>query len=1185
MVASLVNLKNAAQASTYYERDNYYSHGQGPSQWWGKAAEKLGLEGLVDRDTFDDLLHGKMPDGTELPGGHKGKRLPGYDMTFSAPKSVSLMAFIGDDDRIVEAHRKAVSTALGWLQETSSTARTTENDRTRTKVTGNLLVARFDHDTSRELDPQLHTHSVILNVTQREDGQWRAVANQKIYDNKMASGAIYRAELAGHLRGLGYEIDLTHSDGRFEIAGFSREQIEHFSQRRGQILEALDEKGFSSAKAAAVASLDTRKAKKDVDRSLLENQWKARASEVGLDLEIPRSPDLASAAQRSFDKALQIAKLSADHFSERASVFSMEDMVRFGMEKGTGSTNLRSFNLAMERMRESGELIDAGNGRVTTMRAVALEKEILASADRGKDRHRSVLERHELFQELEGSSLTSDQKEAIETITCSRDSVVGVQGFAGTGKTTMLAAFKELSEASGYEVRGFSNTASAANNLQQESGIKSETLASHLLGSYRPYLEDGQKPQIWVVDEASMMGTGQAARLLKFAQKANARVVLVGDKRQLPSIEAGKPFAMLMERGGMEVATMSTIIRQKDPTLKSAVELTIKGREKMALNKLNGSIHKVEGREDRLQAVADEYLSRSINMEKPPIVVTGTNQDRQDLNERIRFGLREKGVLTGEKVEAEVLVSKQLTKAERRNASSYQRGDVVRFGRRYKGFGVEKGEYAVVAGMNKETYSVTLEKNGGSTVEWEPWRRSKVEVFDKAGRNLQVGDDIRWTRNDRDLGRRNGEVAQVASVDSESLTAQVRTARGIQILDLERQQHWEHGYASTVHAAQGRTTDEVLIHLDTKQKNVVGHESWYVAISRARHSAQVFTDNPERLPDAIKKSMAQESALEALEKKWGVGERDAGQKDMARDWRRAVEDGRDFDDRLGKGQEVDHVRAGQQTNDIGSGVDRQDSRRAADGREVAQGPGRSPVERGDGLEAGRAIGDAPGQDRGRDRAASAEGAALPAAGTEGRDIGGQAGGRVLEARRAAGQEKAGLGRLEEIWVVDAGRGASRGDPGSGLPGEDLRPDRGEVDQVREERRAGLEAGRPGVSRNAGRDFHERHPAQDRGAAAPAAGRAAEGKEKEKAGTLEQRMQREASTLDKDFDFDKLVAQAREESRDLQLEQEMQKEASTLDKDFDFDKLVSEARDLAEGKDKAQDKDLDKYPGRVFVLER
>ena len=899
---SIANLKDPGQAATYYERDDYYTSRQCPSSWWGKGAEQLGLRGVVSREVFSEVLKGILPDGSVLPDSNAGERRPGLDLTFSAPKSVSLMALVAGDRRIIKAHREAVSTALDWLEKTSSRARITESNVTKTVGTGNLLVARFDHDTSRELDPQLHTHAVVLNATKREDGVWRALSNEELFRNKMTAGAIYRAELALRLKSLGYAIENTHADGRFEIADVPGRLIDEFSTRRAQIEKALEEKGFSGSKAAEVAAKDTRAAKKDVDRTKLLDSWKERVKELGLELCPQRTGKRARAKSAEKVMSDRTIRLAIEHFSERSSVFRREELVGFGLERGIGNIGLSSCEAAVDRMVKSGQLIETSKGVYTTEHALSLERKILELAQNGVGIFKPVLEPGELTAKLEGWGLKTDQKEAAEKILGSCDRVVCIQGYAGTGKTRMLRTVRELAEEAGFSVSGFSNTASATNLLQSDSGIKSQTLAM-LLSSGRVLSDTGiipgpselsrlqqgvedpalivgktpgagtsagrkaadrssEKPKLWIVDEASMMGTRQAADLLTLAQRENARVVLVGDRAQLPSIEAGKPFALLMDRA-TQAATMSEIIRQKNPAIKKAVEQTICGDHKGSLRTIKSSICEIEDRDMRLRLVANRYLQS----QQRPLVITGTNADRRAINELVRAGLTARGELVGQGYSAEILVPSGATEAQLKDARTYQVGDYVRFGRAYRTLGVEKGEYVKVTGVQPDKNQVVLETSAGRTITWQPEKHTKVELFSQEFRELKEGDIIRWTRNDRKEGRRNGELARVVALEAEKGLATVQAADGQhQTLDLTRQKHWEHGYASTIYSAQGKTAGQVVIHLDTRQRGVMGKEAWYVAISRARDSLEVFTDDLWRLPEAIVQELGQKSAIEELEK-------------------------------------------------------------------------------------------------------------------------------------------------------------------------------------------------------------------------------------------------------------------------------------------------------------------------------
>ena len=298
MVASIGVVASASQGVSYYERDGYYA-GDDPlhreaSAWAGKGAEALTLSGPVDPKTFAEVLEGHVPDGS----GHRlGKRTknggihhrPGRDLTLSAPKSVSLAALVGDDLRVVKAHDNAVRRTLDWVEKNVIQTRVMDPEtKQMIRVQGQKMVAAsFRHDTSRNLDPQLHTHAVIANMVKGEDGKWRTIANEKLYRSKMLIGAIYRNDLAAGLKTLGYGIRKTHADGRFEIEGVSRDVIESFSTRRTAIKAAVHERGLGKTgdnpMVAARAALMTRAHKRDVDRETLRETWKDQAADLGFD--------------------------------------------------------------------------------------------------------------------------------------------------------------------------------------------------------------------------------------------------------------------------------------------------------------------------------------------------------------------------------------------------------------------------------------------------------------------------------------------------------------------------------------------------------------------------------------------------------------------------------------------------------------------------------------------------------------------------------------------------------------------------------------------------------------------------------------------------------------------------------------------------------------------------------------
>lgn len=379
---SMRNLTTAAQAAAYFARDDYYIVGEQhePSMWWGRGAQALGLEGAVDRAIFEKALAGELPTGGRLFRRADEQRRPGFDLTFSAPKSVSLLGLVYRDPAVVEAHEAAISRALGWLEKQAVESRITFAGKATREATQNLLVARFCHDTSRDLDPQLHTHCVVINGTQCSDGAWRAIANERFYTAKMVAGMIYRAELARSLEGLGYAIERTHTDGRFEVKGFDAAQLEQFSKRRATIEQALETRALTGAVASERVALRTRKAKREIDRSQLSTMWQEEARAVGLQIPTPvpcgTSPDLRrEAAQKAVGAAIA-------HLAERDAAFLANRLLARALAEGLGRVSLSDVQRAIVARAKSGELLPAEleqhsrEAAYTTRESLQLEKAI-----------------------------------------------------------------------------------------------------------------------------------------------------------------------------------------------------------------------------------------------------------------------------------------------------------------------------------------------------------------------------------------------------------------------------------------------------------------------------------------------------------------------------------------------------------------------------------------------------------------------------------------------------------------------------------------------------------------------------------------------------------------------------------------------------------------------------------------
>ena len=895
MVASVSALTSTAQASSYYEADDYYAEGGlSPSEWQGAGAEALGLSGEVNRDQFRELLDGRI--GEQQLGTYRNGQLehrPGWDVTLSAPKSVSIMAEVAGDRRLIAAHGQAVKTAMAHVERHMAATRLRDGGTVTREVTGNLVIASFQHGTSRAQDPQLHTHNVVMNATQDEDGTWRSLEPRAIYQLQKQIGAIYRQELALKVRELGYEVEVG-KDSLFEIKGVSCEVIEPFSTRSAEIEAALADRGTSRDAASAaekqIAALDTRQAKVATDHAALVADWRETANRAGFGTDArlamvrQAEANAASPAHRAdiaeqatmADRAVAHA---ADKLGERQSVFSAAALQEEAGRIGLGKVSYAEIGAAIDVATKQGELIDrtfldrrgAEFAGFTTRQNVEAEAKMLRIEAEGRGSLSPIASPLAAAKavasaatqpERAGFGWNADQRAATEQLLTSRNRVTAVQGYAGTAKTTtVLATFSREVEARGVSVVALAPTASAAMVLGDALGARSDTVARHLLSPERPH--PGQ-PAAWIVDEASLLSARDTARLFDLADKHNARIILVGDVKQLGSVEAGAAFAQL-QGAGMETAKLGEIVRQTNAATKEAVLASIEGDARKALAALDrsgGQIIENADRAERFAAIAERYAGLDKAGRARTLVIEPSREGRDKLTADIRAALTRSGALTGPAVTVQSLANKGLSRAEARDPLSYDKGDVVRFTRDYAHKGVARGEAFRVESIDTAKAAIALKSEDGREVDWRlrQWGAGKAQAFAPQSMDLKSGDSIRFTRNDRDAGRINGHRGEVVAVDGQTRTATIQTPDGrTETLDLDaaRDRHIAHAYVETAFAAQGRTADHVMIHADSKATNLVDQKSFYVGISRAKETAIIFTNDRSKLVSAINERAGQ----------------------------------------------------------------------------------------------------------------------------------------------------------------------------------------------------------------------------------------------------------------------------------------------------------------------------------------
>jgi ATP-dependent exoDNAse (exonuclease V) alpha subunit len=451
--------------------------------------------------------------------------------------------------------------------------------------------------------------------------------------------------------------------------------------------------------------------------------------------------------------------------------------------------------------------------------------------------------------------LNASQHAAVDEIFLSREKIIGLNGVAGTGKTTALAVVREGAEAEGYRVEGFAPTSRATQKLA-EAGIETSTLQRHLARGDQP--DTGEK-RLYVLDESSLASTRQ---VYDFVQRLrwNDRVLLVGDTRQHEAVEAGRPFAQLQE-AGMKTVRLDQILRQRDPELKQAVEQLARGEVRMAINSLDqqGRVHEVQNHEERIAVIAREYARSPENT----LVVSPDNRSRAEINQRIHSELQSRGSVSRNERSMTVLVPRQeMTGADRTWAQQYQVNDILRYSRSSRETGINKGEYARVTRVDAEKNLLTVMRPDRTDQTYDPRRQMGVTVYREQEKVFSVGDRIQFTAPNNDLKIANRELGTVESIAPDGTMRLMLDDRRRVNVDPQHCPHLDHGYAVTSHSSQGQTAERVLIHVDTElgTKDLLNNRMAYVSVSRGQWDAQIFTNNKEKLSQAFGHNVSQQSA-------------------------------------------------------------------------------------------------------------------------------------------------------------------------------------------------------------------------------------------------------------------------------------------------------------------------------------
>jgi conjugative relaxase-like TrwC/TraI family protein len=836
---------SADGAKRYYATADYYSEGQEIiGAWGGKGAARLGLAGTVDKLSFERLCDNLHPQtGAPLTVRTRSERTVGYDFTFSVPKTVSLLYALSGDQGILEAFRGAVDETMREI-ETEMKTRVRMGGQQTDRTTGNMVWAEFIHTTSRPVDgvpdPQLHAHVFAFNTTwDAEESRWKAAQFRELKRDAPYFQAAFRVRLAGKLQELKFNVERKRDD--FEIAGMP-DVLKRFSRRTAVIEKVAKEKGITDPERKAELGAETREKKGEVlSWQQLRKEWNARLSdgERRTMAAVHRRERVMPRPERGERTAVDH---SIDHSFVRDAVVPERKLATEALKRGIGTVTVDG---VAEELRKRPLIRSSVEGRAmaTTKEMLSLESRLVEFARQGRGVCRPL---GDPARPCMRDWFNEGQKAAVRHVLGSRDRVMIIRGVAGTGKTTLEQEIGEALAESGKPVVALAQSVKASREvLRNEAGFASADTVARFLKDQE--MQGSAKGGVILIDEASQLGSRDMVQIFDIAAAQSARVLLVGDRRQHRSVTAGEPLKLLEDTAGLQVAEVTDILRQQGDYKKAAQALS-EGRIEDGFKELNklGWINEVEEKE-RYQQMAAAYLSAAAEKKKDgtpksALAVSPTHAEASRITQAIRDGLKDRGKLKDERT-VQAWVAAHLTDPQKADAAQYEPGDLIQFQQNAPGY--QKGQRVIVDEKHRPPTGLA----------------PRFEVYRPVQLSLAIGDRVRVTAGGK---TKDG---QHRLNNGSLLTIQGFTKRGDIVVNhgwvIDRDfGHLTHGYCITSHASQGVTVDKVFIALSSESFPATDQHTGYVAVTRGRELAQIFTDDREELLRAV---MRPDETLSATE--------------------------------------------------------------------------------------------------------------------------------------------------------------------------------------------------------------------------------------------------------------------------------------------------------------------------------
>ncbi len=856
--------KTALSKADYYIQDQELE-----GHFNGKLAKRLGLEGQVaDTEIFNKLCDNINPkDGGSLTPRTVENRRVGYDISFHAPKSISLIIGLTDDQKYLKAFEQSVYETMLEIESDMQTRVRTQgqyDDRSAQE----LIWADFTHLTARPTknavaDCHVHSHIFTWNCVYDEvEDKIKAGQFHNIKRDMPYYQARFQKRLADKFSEMGYGIRKTRNG--FELAVIPQKAIDLFSKRTNHIGQVAKEEGITAPRLLDKLGAKTREKKQpDLKMADLKDDWLKQIDEAGIDKTTPeekKSTDLQHTAEKSVDFAVEGVFTRKSVRRDRQ---ILAEAYKYAVDNK--AIEMDEIDTILERDKRIFK-IDVGSQRLCTTQLVhEQERKMINLAREGIGKVRPL---NPTFDASRFTHLNDEQRLAMRHVMTSTDRLTMIRGAAGTGKTTLFKTLVPEIEKTGKKAYLFAPTAEASRDVLKREGFENADTVAKLLKDKK--LQQKIYGQVIIVDEAGMLGTQDMASIQEIAKKQKAKLVLSGDPRQHPAVLRGDAMRLCQEVGKIPVVSMETIYRQKNKEYREAVRAINDENVKTGFAILDkmGVVKECDPKETDTKLVED-YLSTR-EAKKSALVVTPTREQMKAINNKVRTGLREKRLIGKREKNFIIYDNHHLTEPQKKDSRFYEKGHIIQAKQNLPSSngGIKKGSVLEIIDIEKS--QVFIRDRQGKDHILPTHKAKDYDLYTKRKISLSKGDEIRiinkngFDENGKRLENRTSLIVTGFTKEGHIRTVKESKSQKRDFLLNKEHGNFEHAYAITSYSSQGKTVDKIIISQPSATFLASNQKQFYVSVSRGRDEPAIYTDDKTELLTHISKSGDRQGATELV---------------------------------------------------------------------------------------------------------------------------------------------------------------------------------------------------------------------------------------------------------------------------------------------------------------------------------